>query len=403
MSKMENDIHNTKSSFERIENLIGAMPDDSNGVLLKKYLQYHKERLGSGTISYGGATRSLEIAFDVCDSVDKVSLMKVKPLENYWNDLIQRKIKRRLPSGKVIELESTLKEGSIQKYKSQIQKFYKFVKFLEYNKPLSLFNSKGLAKPECCDFLFYNKSKKRKDFPSCSQEKVRDLINDLTNSKEYYSRMAGVFVALANDFGGRFSEIANLRMKDVVPEQDYYVIHITHSKTAERKIICVLAKSLLKNWVASVPNGENDLIFPSFKGEKISYNCLRLYLKRAAKKVGIDLPNGKAFHFFRHLCSSRLYEMPSTLKNYWMGWELIGMEAVYSHPDYKQCKKYYFKSLNDNPMLDMSLSLLEKEERVANDSLQDRIKAMEKIFEAMSNGVKPEDFIEAKLKEAGNT
>lgn len=394
---MSRDIHNTEKSFNRIKNLIKELPSDANGKILKQYLELHEEKLNRNKMSFSSVTRSLEIAYALCDSIPNVSLLEATPLERYWSDLTKRKIKKKLPTGKIIELDKHFTEASLEKHRSQIIKLYKFVTFLKYGRELSLFNAKSMGRPEACTFLFIDKSKKRKDFPIIEQKVVGDLIKELTNSPYYYARMAGVLVALANDFGGRFSELIDLKKEDIRVEDNYLVVHIRESKTAERYVVCYLAAPVLKNWVASLPKSKDNYLFPSVSKEKVSYNSLRLYLVDAAKKVGLELPNGKSFHLFRHLCSTRLTEMPSLLKRYWMGWELGGMDAVYSHPDYKQCKKYYFESIKGSPLLDKPLSFLDKEEKKVNESLEIRVKALEKLLEVAAKGENVEEFVRNKI------
>jgi len=400
---MGRDIHRSKKSFERIEKLIKNLPDDPNGVLIKKYLEYHKAKLNSNKMSYSGVTRSLNIAYDIIDKINNVGLLQTKPLEDYWSKKTQSKVTRRLSNGKTIMTEDNLSEATLQKHKSQTIKFYKFAHFLTFNKPLSLFNSLSFRKPDCCEFLVVDKSKKRKDFPPINQKKVGELIEHLTSSQHYYERMAGVLVALANDFGGRFTELIELREKDIRLEEDYYVVHITESKTAERYVICRLAKPILKNWIVNKPRNKAGLLFPSFRSKDVSYNCLRKYLVKGAEKVGLNIPKNKSFHFFRHLCSSRLVEMPPLLKKYFMGWEFGGMDAVYSHPDYKACKKYYFESIKDNPLLDKPLSYLEEQETKKELDLSERVKAMEKILESIEQGENLESFARNKFNKEGRS
>ena len=391
---MDIDVHKSKESLERLENRINSLGNDSNSQLLKDYLKWHKGQIESQSMKPSSVNRSLQIALNIIDSIQNVARLETSPLERYWSKLLERKTIRKLPSGKIITLKNNLSDQSLAKLRAQTLKFYKFVKFrTKYSdKPINLFTSSSISKPDCCEFLNFNKNKKREDIRLPDQNKVKALIDLLRTSESYYGKMAGVLVAISNDCGLRFGEMINLRRSQIEPYEDFYLLHVKESKSAQRTVICALSKKILKSWLDSTSKKEDDLVFYPIDSNKshrkkgsrnvIALNSLRKYFRDCTKKAGIELPKNKAFHLFRHCASSRLTAMPQTLKQYFMGWEMTGMESTYSHVDWTQCKSYYFQSLKGNPMLDFKLSEFDAvEEASFEDKLEEKMRlAVEKFL-----------------------
>jgi integrase len=363
---MDLNLHGKNESFERIKTQIESIPEP-NGSILKKYLLWHEQQLQQGLLTKSSIVRSLGIALLVSDAVSNVSLLETAPIERFWISTTQRKAMNK-SQGRIKELTKNLSSGSLDKIRSQTIKFYKFVSFLNKypDKNISLFQNNMMPKPECCFFLVVKKSKQRKDFQIPSQEKVKQLIEELYKSKYYYANMAAVFVAISNDCGLRFGEIATLMKKDVeLIENKFYTLYASESKTAKRTVISGLAKKFILKWDES-SNRNRELFFEpigSNKSSKAIYNSVRKYTILAAEKVGLKFMPGHKIHTFRHCASSRLREMPENEKRYFMGWKMKGMEATYTRVSWGDCKKYYFESLKGNPMLDFSLSEYDKDEK----------------------------------------
>lgn len=369
------EIHGSQKRFLILKNQINSLAEPNKSVL-SKYLAWHEIQLQGKTITYSSVNRSLGIALLVCDKITNVKLMETAPLEKYWSETLQRKAIRK-SQGKIVELEKNLSAGSFHKLRSQIIKFYKFIYFLNKypDKELSLFKSSSMPKPDCCTFLNISESKQREGFKLPSQKQVKDLIEDLFKSKHYYAKMAGVFVAISNDCGLRFSEIATLKRNDIELIENFYLLGVSESKTAKRVVICALGKKFLDKWFEQNTKGEYVFESLSKSGKKvIVYNCLRKYLISSAKNVGISLMPGHAFHTFRHCASSRLREMPQNEKHYFLGWKLPGLESVYTRVGWEDCKKHYFESLRGNVMLDFTLSEFEEKQKNQEEIMLEQIR-----------------------------
>jgi integrase len=201
------------------------------------------------------------------------------------------------------------------------------------------------------------------------------LIEELYKGKSYYSKMAAVFVAVSNDCGLRFSEIATLKRKDVQLIENFYLLTVSESKTAKRTVICALAKKFLDEWFKLTK--KNEFVFEPLEGDKdsqIVYNSLRKNLILACKKLNIDLIQGHSFHTFRHCASSRLRDMSTNEKRYFMGWKQDGLESIYTRVSWEDCKEHYFKSLKENPMLDFSLSEYEERGKSQEEALLEMVR-----------------------------
>jgi integrase len=358
--------------FNKYKRLVEELPEDANKKLLKKYVLWHQNQIDSNNMSYSSVCRSLQIALNICDNIPNINKLEVAPLERFWVEQSTRKTIRKT-QGKILMGKNNLKPGSLQKINSQIIKLYKFAYFLNKypDKPIELFKTSLMQKPDCCTFLFVNKSKKREDFNLPSQEKVKELIEHLFKTKYYYAKMAATITAIANDCGLRFSEIVTLKRKDIKLVDDFYLISVSESKTAKRTVLCKLAKKFLDEWFKISPKTE--LVFEpllSEKGMVIGYNSVRKYLISSAEKVGVELPSNKSFHLFRHCASSRLRDMPSNQKRYFMGWRQDEMENIYTRVGWEDCKESYFKSLKNNPMVDFTLSEYEETIKSQKDILK---------------------------------
>lgn len=379
---MEIDVHQSQNAFNRIKDKIKKLPNDSNKELLLKYLTWHELQVNRNVMSFSSANRSLSIALTIADAIPNIIKLETAPIERYWANETQRKAIKKT-QGKIIELDSLLSRGSLQKHKTQILKLYKFANFMKKypEKDISFFKSSMITKPSCCDFLFLTESKKRDDIKLPNQQKVKELITDLYKSKHYYAKMCAVFVALANDCALRFGEIASLKRKDIVKEKNFYLIHVSESKSAKRTVICKLSKKFLDEWF-KISNENSELVFEPIlkqRGMVITYSSLRKYLILSSKQVNLELPKNKSFHLFRHCASSRLRDMPTNQKRYFMGWKLDGLESTYTHISWEDCEEYYFKSLKGNPMVDFSLSKYDEQTKTQEELLAEMIdKAVER-------------------------
>lgn len=371
---MKLDIHGSKKQFETIEKTIQNYPG-KNGEIINKYLTWHKIQIENGSLQPSSASRSLGIALQIIDEIPNVSLLESAPIERFWANVNQR-LAIRKSQGKIFNQKKKLSHGSLSKIKTQITKFYKFISFIEKypDKNIDVFSNSLIKEVECCRFLTLRKEGVREDFTLPSQQKVKLLIEDLYKSKSYYGKMAGVVVAIANDCGLRYGEIISLKREDVSLEGDFYLLKVSQSKTAKRTVICALGKKFLDEWFKL--NKKTSLVFEPLVGDKASkivYNSLRKYLSVSAKKIGVELIPGHSFHTFRHCASSRLKNMPSNQKKYWMGWRQEGLESVYTRVGWEDCKKSYFESLKGNPMLDFSLSEFEEQQKDAVQILEESI------------------------------
>lgn len=365
------DIHKVNRRYELLTQRIRALPDSNNKKVLEKYIDWHEQQIKDG-MAISSAKRSLEIAFDVADHCKNLANIKAVELEEWWNKQLTRKVNHRTGGDNKKALDRQLSDGSKQKLLSQCLKLVKFCDFLQYNKPLSLFSAASYPKPEICRFLVRQKNeRKRKEEKVVSQNDIQRLIKHLLAKGDYNNRLVATLVALCNDCGLRLGEAVGVRHSDIKADEKALQIYIRESKTAQRTVLCLLAKKVLLNWVANcVTKNEPDaLVFTKPNKKLVDYSLLRKKLKEALKELNISWPENTSFHNLRHLASSRFVEWPQVAKCYWMGWELPGMEAIYTKPNVSMCKKHYFKSIKDNPMLDEPLSELEAEiDREAIDS-----------------------------------
>jgi len=122
-------------------------------------------------------------------------------------------------------------------------------------------------------------SKKNKHLPIIlSRQNIQDIINIINNPKHK------LIIALAYGAGLRVSEIINLKIKDI--DLDELIIHIKESKGKKDRITIIpnKLKSQLELFIINKTNN-NDLIFISERGGKLSTETVQKIFKNALKKL----------------------------------------------------------------------------------------------------------------------
>lgn len=313
--------------------------------------------------------RSLNHAMKLCDYFHPdISKATQKQVEEWFALELDKPKVHRTSTG---YLKPTGKKRSIdtlEDYSTQCIKFFKFVHFLEKDKPLLLFSSKKTSMPEQCEFISVDASKRKQyEKPRVTQDQIQQLIEYLWNQNYHLPKMTGCLVALLNDSGMRFGEAVTLRIKDIVVEGDYLIISIKESKTRTRTIVSILAKPYLISWLGQHPN-KNDpdaLVFYSRDNKKVNYPPMRNIFKNALSELNLEWKKYSSFHFLRHLFAARASIFPDFFLRYWLGWHDTSMRAHYSENTYKECLGYYKQMINSerNPMLDKKLCVLEEKQQ----------------------------------------
>jgi len=366
------DIHHTEEKYYNLIKKIKKQKTNPTKTILLKYIAWHNERI-KNEMSYSSAKRSIEIANEISQQIKDIEQLNQKDIEKWWNKQLTRNKKHRTKDGTIQITKEKMRIGSQQKILSQAIKYFKFIEFLKYNKPINFFSSKKFPRPKCTQFLSISEQgRKKKEKPIITQEQIKQII-DYLNDGTFLGQQCATITSLLNDSGLRFGEALTLKNKSVKIKDNYLLITLEESKTKTRTIVSSLAKEHVLGWLARSPN-KNDpeaLLFCDSKGKEVSYSRLRLRFRQALKELNIVWPENSSFHYLRHLWVSRSFNWPESLRSYWLGWTLPGMLETYGSFGYKECIPHYAKMIHDenNPMIDQTLSFLhsqQKEEEISN-------------------------------------
>jgi len=159
--------------------------------------------------------------------------------------------------------------------------------------------------PPCVSELYIERKKGKTIFDLPSEEKVAELI------RESRDPMYKAFYYTLYNSGGRFGEIASLKVKDVEFRGSEAVLSIHESKTDQRKVL-LLDNSLLAQYKAVHPHRlepdfEERLFFvnvqPNAYGKPLNHPMVSNNLKKTAKRIGF---NKIHLHALRHWRATHL-------------------------------------------------------------------------------------------------
>lgn len=346
---MSLDLHKSKKYYSNLCAKIEAEKPSKKRDILLKYIEWHNKKLEKGNLEQSSIKRSVEIAYSFLDKCPLALEHDINAVKQWWLDYAENK-----------------ERSALQKTSSQVKKFLKFRDFSETGEDMRFFNNKvAPTSKEAMFFIMDEAPRKQFEKPRISQEQIKQVLDELLKGNKA-SILTCALVSLLNDTGARFSEIATLRNKDIVLEEDYLVITIQQSKTRTRTVISALSKKYLNAWLSISPNRNNSdaLLFCNEKKNPLNYNIVLRKFKKTLETCKVSWAKGSSFHYLRHLFASRTNQWDGDLLSYWLGWSMKNkMRERYSSWTYKACIKQYYSMLEEekNPMLNMSLTFIDKQ------------------------------------------
>ncbi len=131
-----------------------------------------------------------------------------------------------------------------------------------------------------------------------SRKEINHILENITNQKYKLA------IALAYAGGLRISEIQNLKIKDIDLEE--LTIHIKNAK-GKKDRITVFPEKLKTNFQNLLAGRKNDdFIFSSGRGGKLTTRSFQVVFKKALQKAKIKKP--ATFHSLRHSFATHLLE-----------------------------------------------------------------------------------------------
>jgi len=218
-----------------------------------------------------------------------------------------------MPNGK------SYSEWTIKTMIKVLRKFYKWVEYKE----------NYLVEHRIPDRVAWLGGLRKKCKPSV---KYGDILN-IEEIDKIISALPDVkykaFFTILYQTGARISEIANLKLKDVIPNNDGFLINITISKTLPRTPLVFENLTYISQWLSNHPfkdNPESYLFITTINREKsygkpMRISCYSNVLKRAQKRIG--LKKRLYCHLFRHSRATHLLSKKgiteAAVKKY-LGW-----------------------------------------------------------------------------------
>ncbi|KKP88525.1 MAG: Phage integrase family protein [Berkelbacteria bacterium GW2011_GWA2_35_9] len=230
-----------------------------------------------------------------------------------------------------IELEKVKRELKIRSYSPKTLKSYVYAleKYFNYKKFnynllnledirnfLLLCEQKGASAQSrniflsAIKFYYYNivgcrqkinikTAKENKSLPVVlSRKEIAHIIESITNSKHR------LLIEIAYGGGLRVSEVISLRVKDIDPDE--LTIHIKQSKGQKDRITLVPKKVVFDLQKLIALKDQNDYVFESERGGKLSTRTAQKIFENALIKSGIK--KDATFHCLRHSFATHLLE-----------------------------------------------------------------------------------------------
>lgn len=165
-----------------------------------------------------------------------------------------------------------------------------------YLNSIKFFYRDALKNQQKIDLKFAKRSQK---LPIVlSREEINKIIEVLPNKKHK------LLISLAYGAGLRVSEVINLKVKDINPEE--LTIHLKDAKGKKDRITIFPEK--IKSDITNIMDGKdkNNFIFESERGGKLTERTAQKVFENALKKSGIQ--KDATFHSLRHSFATHLLE-----------------------------------------------------------------------------------------------
>lgn len=140
---------------------------------------------------------------------------------------------------------------------------------------------------------------------------TKEEINKLLNSIENWKHR--LMIELMYSAGLRVSEVINLKVRDLVFEEDYGFVRGGKGNKDWVFVLAKIVKEKLKNLIEIESLSSGSYVFVSNRGGKYNLRTLQQIVKKAAKKSGIKNFKEVHCHTLRHSFATYLIENDYTL------------------------------------------------------------------------------------------
>jgi len=258
---LNRDIHGGKKQFARCLQSIREDFDSDDAELLLRFLRL-KELEGMSTARRLKYYAALKVFLRVCPRIVDAQREHVEEF--------------------LLLLRNEYKISSQETNWYCCKKFFEFLEKEELFKELHpSFSNRGMKLPE--ELL--------------SRGDVDYLIK---NARSLRDR---AFIAVLYESGARIGELLTLQLKHVTFDV-YGAVLIVDGKTGMRRIRLIETAPMLKDYVYSLPKGDEGPLWPNWKGANISYAAIYRMLQKLVKSCGLEKRVHP--HLFRHSRATHL-------------------------------------------------------------------------------------------------
>jgi len=290
------------------ERLNASSLSDKNKRLVKDFLLEYGTDKSLSIPRQNKYLSNFRIALEILNmDLDSVS---VQDIRGFVNNIRNRKI---LKNGTEMEISETTKEDYMILFKT----FFKW-----YKKRRELSPSLREAIEYLEEYSFKIDRNKLKEPDILTPQEVKLIISEVKSIRDK------CLISIIWDSGGRIGEVLSLRNKDIIPFQHGYKINMQKSKTFKRNLPLIESSPYIRAYAndkgESFRNG-NEPFFIDQYGKALSYDGVRILLKRAMERTGL---NKRLYaHLFRHSRATYLANMGWSEQQLckWFGW-VVGSE-----------------------------------------------------------------------------
>ncbi|MBO6145014.1 MAG: tyrosine recombinase XerD [Prevotella sp.] len=169
-----------------------------------------------------------------------------------------------------------------------------------------------------------------------STEEV-DMLKDSIDVSKWEGHRNRAIIEVLFSCGLRVSELVNLKLSDLYPDERYVRVF---GKGSKERLVPISPKALeeLDNWYAcrklmTIKPGEEDYVFLNRRGAHLTRTMILIMIKQQAEAAGIQKTISP--HTLRHSFATALLEGGADLRviQALLGHESIGTTEIYTHLD----------------------------------------------------------------------
>lgn len=234
------------------------------------------------------------------------------------------------------DIESARKNTSRSR-NTRLAAIRSFFKFVALHEPAYMYHCQKILSMPSKRFI-----KRNVEFLSVQQ--VQALLNAPDRST-WIGRRDHAILILALQTGLRASELVNIQCRDLTLETGAHIRCEGKGRKHRATPLRHETITIMKFWVTERQGNDQDPLFPTIRGDKMSRDALEHLVKRHIKTASITCPSlvGKRVspHVLRHTTAMDLlhHGVDQTVIALWLGHESVETTQAYLHADLKLKEK----------------------------------------------------------------